>query len=123
MAKILVVTKPDKTVHRMPLANKAGIMQYNNRVKLADRWNIQEMDEEEANALPFVNVDFVADEGAAAKIKAKENELAEKDAQLKALEAKLAELEKATATDAEKAAAKEAAKAEKAAAKEAALGK
>ncbi|MEO9145087.1 MAG: hypothetical protein ABI237_05970 [Ginsengibacter sp.] len=83
MATVLVVRKPDRTIHKVPIENKAKIMGYNNRLPRRDQWNIEEMDEEEADKLPFHDANYVTSGDAQTKIK-------QKDDQIKELEARLA---------------------------------
>jgi hypothetical protein len=90
MATVLVVRKPDRTIHQMPIANKAIIMGFSNRLPAAQQYKFEEMDEEEAAKLPYIDPDYVTASDARDKIKEKDKELADKDAQLKALEEKLA---------------------------------
>lgn len=90
MAKVLVVRKTDKTIHKVPLANKAALLSYNNRLPVELKWKFEEMEEEEAAKLPFVDESYVT--AAAAQEKAKELEItvSEKDAKIAELEALLA---------------------------------
>lgn len=83
MAKVLVVRKPDRTIHQIPMSNKAKVLGYNNRLARRDQWQIEEMDEEEAAKLPFFDTNYVSPAEAQSKIK-------EKDDKIKELEAKLA---------------------------------
>jgi len=85
MAKVLVVRKPDRSIHQIPISNKAKIMGYNNRLPTRDQWQIEEMDEEKAKKLPFIDSSYVTASEAQGK-------LAEKDDKIKELEAKLAAL-------------------------------
>jgi len=59
MANILKVTKPDKTVHAIPLANKAHLLSFNNRQPADQKWKIEEITEAEAKHLPFIDEDYV----------------------------------------------------------------
>lgn len=92
MAKILVIRKPDKTIHTAPLVNKAALLAYNNRSKLG--WKIEEMEEEDAKDLPFIDPTYVTAAEAQSKVKelekvnqAKEDEIAELKEKLAALQA------------------------------------
>jgi len=96
MAKVLIVRKPDRTIHQMPLANKAVIMGYSNRLPAAQQYKFEEMDEKEAAKLPYIDTNFVTAADASDKIKAKDKELAQKDAKLKELEEKLAAMSSGT---------------------------
>lgn len=108
MSKILVVRKPDQTIHQIPLENKAALMAFNNRLPVGLRWKLEEMDEKDAAKLPYYDKDYVTAENASKKIEAKDKELAAKDAKLKELEDKLAAL--TAAQESTKSAAKESAK-------------
>ena len=116
MAKILVVTKPDKTTHKLPLSNKAAILRHNTLLDKAEQWKVEEMDEKEAEKVPFVDESYVTAGEALLQ-------LDEKEKTIKDLEAKLAllqgDIEKKEA-EAKDAADKAAAKAAKDAAKDAA---
>jgi FMN-dependent NADH-azoreductase len=92
MAKVLVIRKTDKTIHKVPLSNKASLMAYNNLQPEGKKWKFEEMDEAEAEKLPFIDESYVT--AAEAQDKAKELELAveEKDALIAELNAKLAAL-------------------------------
>jgi len=90
MAQILVVRKPDKTIHKVPLNNKAALMGYSNRLPSGQKWKFEEMEEEEAEKLPFIDESYVT--AAEAQDKAKELEItvSKKDAKIAELEALLA---------------------------------
>ena len=92
MAKVLIVRKPDRTIHQMPLANKGVIMAYSNRLPASQQYKFEEVDEAEAAKLPYIDTDYVTAVDAQDKIKAKDKELAAKDAKLKELEEKLASM-------------------------------
>jgi hypothetical protein len=84
MAKVLIIRKTDKSIHQVPVVNKAALIAYSNRSKLG--WKFEEMDEEEAAELPFIDLEYVTPSEAQSKLPEtlKENE---------DLKAKLAELE------------------------------
>lgn len=90
MSKVLVIRKTDKTIHKVPLQNKSALMSYNNRLPDGKKWKFEEMEEEEADKLPFIDESYVTAGEAQVKVKALESESAEKDARIKELEAKLA---------------------------------
>lgn len=90
MAKVLVIRKTDKTIHKVNLNNKATLMAYNQRSKLG--WKFEEMEEEEANKLPFIDESYVTAAEAQTKVKQLEAATEEKDAQIAALQAQLAAL-------------------------------
>ena len=99
MGNVLVVRKPDRTIHQVPIANKARLMGYNNRLPKRDQWRIEVMDEEAAKKLPYLDANYVSAAEAQGKLQ-------EKDEKIKELEAKLAALnaskEPATETAADK---------------------
>jgi len=84
MAKVLIIRKTDKSIHQVPVVNKAALIAYSNRSNLG--WKFEEMDEEEAAELPFIDLEYVTPSEAQSKLPEtlKENE---------DLKAKLAELE------------------------------
>lgn len=55
MANVLKITKPDKTIHVVPVANKSFYQTYNRRLPPSKRWKIDEIDESEAKDLPFID--------------------------------------------------------------------
>jgi hypothetical protein len=91
MSKVLVVRKPDKTIHKVPLANKATLMAFNNRLPDAEKWKFEEMEEAEADKLPFIDESYVTAAEAQDKAKELEATVYEKDAKIAELEALLAE--------------------------------
>jgi len=93
MAKVLVIRKTDKTIHKVPLENKAALMAYSNRLPAGQKWSFEEMDEKEADKLPFIDDSYVAAADAVSKVKTLEGELNEKDEKIKELLAQLAEKE------------------------------
>jgi hypothetical protein len=92
MSKVLVIRKTDKTIHQVPLANKATLMAYNNRLPDAEKWGIEEMEEEEAKKLPFIDEAYVTAAEAQDKAKELAATVEQKDAKILELEAKLAAL-------------------------------
>lgn len=91
--KVLKITKSDKTVHTTPLHNKAFYQGYNNRLPADQRWKLEEIDESEAEKLPFIDNSYVTGSEAVVKNKELENQLSVKDAELEALKAQLAALQ------------------------------
>ena len=89
--KVLVVRKTDKTIHVVPLSNKATLMSLNNRSKLG--WTIEEMDEDEAAKLPFIDENYVTPAEAQKIVVKMEATISEKDAEIEKLKALLAEKE------------------------------
>jgi hypothetical protein len=86
MPTVLKITKPDKTVHTAPLANKAYYQHFNSRLTADKKWKIEEIDESEIPNLPFRDQSYVTGIEAVEKLK-------EKDSEIEALKAKLAELQ------------------------------
>ncbi len=99
MANVLVVRKKDRTIHVVPMANRANLMAYNNRQPVADRYKLEVMDEEEAKKLPFIDRDYVSASDAQVLLKDAKSELSEKDAQIAELEARLAALQTSASED------------------------
>lgn len=93
--QVLVVRKNDKTIHVLPIENKASIESYNNRQSPANKWKIELMDADEAKKLPFVDENFVTAADAISQAQQLKTVVAEKDARLLELEAQLAEYKKA----------------------------
>lgn len=85
MAKVLKITKSDKTVHVVPMTNKAFYEAYNRRQKGDKKWKLEEIDEEDAKNLKFIDDTHVTPVEATKKLE-------EKDAEIAALKAKLAKL-------------------------------
>lgn len=89
MAKVLVVRKTDRTVHVVPIGNKHGLMALNNRLPVDMRMKFEEMEKEEALKLPFIDENYISPFAAQDKLKVVEGDLAEKDQQILALQAKI----------------------------------
>ena len=91
MATVLVIRKPDKTIHKVPLDNKAALISYNNRLPAGLKWKFEEIEEEEAMKLPFIDESYVT----VAEAQDKANEFADtinrQAERLKELEALLGE--------------------------------
>lgn len=101
MSKVLVIRKPDKTVHSVPLSNKSRLLAYNKNLPDTHKWTFEEMEEELASKLPFIDESFVSAAEAIIKVKDLEGTLAERQAvldskneELETANAKLAELQK-----------------------------
>ena len=92
--KVLVIRKTDKTVHQVPLSNKARLLAYNKNLPDDKKWTFEEMEEEEAKKLPYIDESYVTAAEAVAKVKNLEGTLADKQA---ALDSKNEELESANA--------------------------
>jgi len=90
MAKVLVIYKTDKTIHKVALSNKAALMAHSNRSRLG--WKFEEMEEAEAEKLPFINPNYVTPAEAVKKLSDLEKSAEEKDLQIAELQKKLAEL-------------------------------
>lgn len=90
MAKVLVIRKTDKTIHKVPVENKATLLAFNNRLPEGKKWIFEEMEEEEAEKLPFIDENYVTAAQAQDKAKQLEGIVTEKDARIAELEALLA---------------------------------
>lgn len=90
MGKVLVIRKADKTIHKVPLGNKAALMAYNNLQPENVKWKMEEMDEDEAEKLPFIDENYISAADAQQKAKELEATVSEKDAKIAELEALLA---------------------------------
>lgn len=117
MAKILVVTKPDKTTHKLPLSNKAAILRHNNLLDKAEQWKVEEMEEKEAEKVPFIDESYVTAGEALLQLDEKEKTIKDLEAKLALLQGDLEKKEaeakaKEVADKAAAKAAKDAAKAE-----------
>lgn len=93
MGKVLVVRKPDRTVHVVPLNNKALLMGMNHRLPATHKMKFEEMEEKDALKLPFIDENYVSPLKAQEKVKEMEGELNEKDSRIAELEARLAALQ------------------------------
>lgn len=90
MGKVLVVRKADKTVHRVPLANKPALMAMNNTAPAGQKWSFEEMDEEEAKKLPFIDENYVTGAEAVKKLEEVSKESDAKDEIIRQLKEELA---------------------------------
>jgi hypothetical protein len=90
MAKVLKITKADKTVHVVPMVNKAFYQAYNNRQPVSKKWKVEEIDEEDAKNLPFIDESHTSPLEAVQKVSKLQASLADKDAEIEALKAQLA---------------------------------
>ncbi|MEX6689221.1 hypothetical protein QTN47_17055 [Danxiaibacter flavus] len=103
MADVLKITKQDKTVHVLPVSNKAFWLGYNKRMPTDRKVKIEVIDEEEAKGLPFYDKSHVSASDALAKLDILEKEGKQKDELIEKLQAQLAASNKtaptASATD------------------------
>ncbi len=90
MVKVLVIRKTDKTIHKVAIENKATLMAFSNRLPAGQQWKFEEMEEEEAEKLPFIDDSYVTAAEAQDKAKVLEVAVSEKDAKIAELEALLA---------------------------------
>lgn len=97
MSKVLVIRKPDGTIQRTQLRNKATLMALSNRLPVGKQWQFEEMSEDKANALPFIDPDFIPAGEAVNKLKVVTGQLEEKDAEIERLKQQLAGLQSAGA--------------------------
>ncbi|MDF2381319.1 hypothetical protein JMG10_07575 [Nostoc ellipsosporum NOK] len=91
MAKILVIRKPDKTIHKVPVDNEASLKAYSNRLPVAEQWKFETMEESEAEKLPFIDESYVTASEAQGKVAELEASSAAKDERIAELERMLAE--------------------------------
>lgn len=92
MGKILVVRRPDKTIHQVAITNKAYLMAHSNRLPAAQQFTFEEMDEDEAKDLPTIDINYVTQENAKNKLEELDIVSSEKDAKIAELEKMIAEL-------------------------------
>lgn len=57
--KVLIIRKPDSTVHQVPLENEARLKSLNNMFPTELQWSFEKMDKEEAAKLDFIDPNFV----------------------------------------------------------------
>lgn len=93
MATVLKITKPDRSIHIVPLANKAATLRYNNRLPAELKWKIEEIDEKEALSLPGFDKDYIPMREAQNKLPQLQRLVDEKDKKIAELLAKLEEHE------------------------------
>ena len=106
MSKVLVIRKQDKTIHISPMENKGSLLAYNNKQSEGTKWKIEEMDEDEAKELPYIDESYVSASEAITKSKAltalvneKDQALSQKDQLIAEMEAKIAALTGGTKED------------------------
>lgn len=95
MSKVLKITKSDKSVHVVPMINKSFYQSYNNRLPVGKKWKIEEIDEKDAQNLPFIDESHVSPLEAQAKVNDMNKQLTEKDQQIAALKQLLEEKKEA----------------------------
>jgi hypothetical protein len=105
--KVVVIYKPDKTIHQAPSGNLGLLMKHNHLLPESEKWVIEEMEEEEAKKLPFINDKYVSVTDAKDKIKEQNSLIKELTAKLEVAEAAAkksdaAKLEAAKKSDAAK---------------------
>lgn len=93
MAKVLVITKADKTRNIAPLVNKAALTAYNNKLAPENKMKIEEMEEEEAEKLAYIDESHITAGEALEKTAELTTQLSEKDQRIAELEALLKEKE------------------------------
>lgn len=89
MSKVLKITKPDKTVHVVPITNKAFYLAYNNRLPAERKWKLEEIDEDQAKNLKFIDESFVTPLEAVKKVEDQAKAIVEKEGKIAELEAEL----------------------------------
>ncbi len=82
MAKVLKITKPDKTIHVVPITNKGFYQSFNRRQKADKKWKVEEIDEKDAKDLPFVDESHVSPMEAVKKLDDANARIAELEALL-----------------------------------------
>ena len=87
MSKVLKVTKDDGTIHIVPISNKSSLMHQNNLRPANRKWTLEEIDEKDAQNLPWKDKEFVP-ASAKAVVDAKNAEIAELQRKLAEAEAK-----------------------------------
>lgn len=87
MAKVLKVTKEDGTIHIVPISNKTSLTHQNNLRPANRKWTLEEIDEKDAQNLPWKDKEFVP-ASAKAVVDAKNAEIAELQKKLAEAEAK-----------------------------------
>jgi hypothetical protein len=93
MAKVLKITRADGTNHVLPLTsqNKSFWQKWNSRNKNErDKVTVDEIDEKEAEKLPFKDPNHVTPSQAVVKLDEYKSQLSEKDAEIEGLKALLA---------------------------------
>lgn len=90
MAKVLKITKSDKTIHVVPLTNKAFYQGYIRRLPADKKWTMEVVNESEVVNHPFIDESFVTPLEGATKAKELQKVLSEKDAEIESLKALLA---------------------------------
>ena len=102
MAKLLVIRKPDKTIHKIPMSNKAAAMAFSNKLPAGLKWKFEEMEEEDALKLPFLDTKYITASDAQSVVKEKDQLISDKDKQIAELEAKIAALSAGSETATQK---------------------
>lgn len=91
MAKVLMITKPDSTIHVVPLAIKNFWDAHNNRSKPQDRVKMEVIDEKEVEDLPTHDPNYLNPTEAVEAVDTLKKENAEKDAEIEKLRKQLAQ--------------------------------
>lgn len=102
MAKVLVIRKPNARIEKVPLANKAALMAYNNKLKPEQRWSFEVMDEDKAAKLPHIDPNYITGAKAVQKVGDLQKAVTEKDNEIEELKKKLAKLSGEPAADSAK---------------------
>ncbi len=76
MGVVLVIRKPDRTIHKVALENKAALMSFSSRLPAGQKWKFEEMDEKDAAKLPFIDPDYVSAADAQDKLTESQREVA-----------------------------------------------
>lgn len=89
MAKVLKITKADKTIHVVPITNKSFYQGWNHRQPAAKHVQLEEIDEKDAKDLPFIDETAVTPLEAVQESKKLKDVVAAQDNYIKELEARL----------------------------------
>lgn len=89
MAKVLKITKADKTIHVIPITNRSFYQGWNHRQPQSKQVQIEEIDEKDAKDLPFWDETAVTPLEAVQESKKLKDVVAAQDNYIKELEARL----------------------------------
>ena len=94
--QVLVVRKPDRTIHSCPIANQATLMALSNRLPAGQKWKFEVMAKSKAEALGAEDTNYVTQSNAIDKIAAANKAIEDRDVAIADLNAKLEALMAAT---------------------------
>lgn len=81
---VLVIRKPDRTIHKVPIENKGVLMSMMMHMDPEKKWGIEEMAYDKAMKLPFIDENYVTAGEATELLNEKDQQIAELMAQLEA---------------------------------------